>query len=94
MTGGGTEGVVGGEDEGGGAVVEEFEEGGVKIGGKGGTKLISSIRIRKKQSTFFSYRFIYLKSNLLKITKSTTICPRISQPTRKDSCFEPKFDPR
>ena len=39
MTGGGTEGVVGGEDEGGGDVVEEFEEGGVRIG-RGGTKLI------------------------------------------------------
>lgn len=30
MTGGGTEGVVGGEDDGGGAVVEEFEEGELK----------------------------------------------------------------
>lgn len=41
MTGGGTEGVVGGEDEGGGDdVVEEFEEGGGVRIGKGGTKLI------------------------------------------------------
>lgn len=58
MTGGGTEGVVGGEDEGGGDVVEEFEEGGVRIG-RGGTKLILPIRIGKQLTLFSSYRIIF-----------------------------------
>lgn len=58
MTGGGTEGVVGGEDEGGGDVVEEFEEGGVRIG-RGGTKLILPIRIGKQLTLFSSYQIIF-----------------------------------